>query len=69
MKTTNDKLNSLLIKAKADLNIWLYYADSSSVDEFLKKADNIKNKSFHKYDDVIKQISYIKKLEAKLNVY
>lgn len=35
---------------------------------FFKKADEIKNQSWHKYDDVIKQISYIEKLESKLNV-
>ena len=68
MKTTTEKLNNLLNKAREDLKIWLYYADSSTLEEFFKKADEIKNQSWHKYDDVINQISYIEKLESKLNV-
>ena len=62
------KKTYLLNKAREDLKIWLYYADSSTLEEFFKKADEIKNQSWHKYDDVIKQISYIEKLESKLNV-
>lgn len=68
MKTTKDKLLNLLEKAKKDLSVWLYYANSSSIEEFYTKADEIKKQSFHKYDDVIKQISYIEKLESKISV-
>ena len=68
MRTTKDKLINLLEKAKKDLNTWLYYTNSSSVEEFYTKADEIKKQSFHKYDDVIRQISYIEKLESKISV-
>ena len=43
MKTTTEKLNNLLNKAREDLKIWLYYADSSTLEEFFKKAEGTSN--------------------------
>lgn len=56
-----------IVIAKKDLNMWLYYAGVQTVDEFYIKADDIKSKSYHTYNDVIDHLNYIKKLES-LNV-
>lgn len=61
------KITNLLNKAKEDLEVFLHYTNSSSVEDFNSKIEEIKKLSFHKYDDVIKQISYIEKLETKIN--
>ena len=68
MKTQKqlEALNKVLVKAQEDLKIWLHYTDSSTLEEFFNKADEIKIKSFHKYDDVIRQIQYINKIQNKI---
>lgn len=65
-RTNLDKLNNLLKKAKEDLKIWLYYANVKSIKEFKLKEKELQNNSFHKIDDVKRQIDYIKKLELKI---
>ena len=68
MKTQKqfEELNRVLIKAQEDLKIWLHYTDSSTLEEFFNKSDEIKIKSFHKYDDVIRQLQYINKIQNKI---
>lgn len=65
-RTNLDKLNNLLKKAKEDLKIWLYYANVKSIKEFKLKEKELQNNSFHKIDDVKRQIEYIKKLNSKI---
>lgn len=66
MKKQTNKLNSLLTRAKQDLNRWLRFADVCSLDEFYKKQESIKQNSYHKYQDVIDQVTFIEKIEMKL---
>lgn len=47
-----------------DLDKWLYYANVKTIEEFYDKSDEIKSKSYHKYNDVIDHLSYIKKLKS-----
>lgn len=65
-KNIIDKLQRLHTKAVEDLKIWLYYADCSTVEEFYEKSEDIKKISFHKYDDVLRQLSYIQKIANKI---
>jgi len=50
--------------AQKDLSMWLYYAGVKTVDEFNSKSEEIKERSFHRYNDVIDHLNYIKKLES-----
>ncbi len=67
MKTISNKRANAIKIAQKDLSMWLYYAGVKTVDEFHAKSKEIREKSFHKYNDVIDHIDYIKKLE-KLSV-
>jgi len=62
-----NKIINLINIAKNDLNKWLYYANVQNLEEFNKKSEQIKTRSFHQYNDVIDHLSYIQKLES-LNV-
>ena len=68
MKTQKqfEELNKVLVKTQEDLKIWLHYTDSLTLEEFFNKSDEIKIKSFHKYDDVIRQLQYINKIQNKI---
>lgn len=66
MRTNSDKLNNLLLLAEKDLDIWLYYTNTKTLEEFYSKEEQIKNKSIHSYDDVIRQIQYIDKIKLKI---
>ena len=65
-----DKLLRILERAKKDLEIWLYYCGCSNIEEFENLSEQriceIVESSFHKYDDVQRQIKYIQKIENKL---
>lgn len=66
-RTTKEKLENILNNAKKNLNISLYYVNCESLEHFLKNKKEIKkNNTFHQYDDVVKNIKYIEKLEKKL---
>jgi len=66
MKNQTNKLNSLLSRAKNDLDRWLRFANVCSLDEFYQKQEIIKKSSYHKYQDVIDHVTLIKKIETKL---
>lgn len=69
-RTIKEKLENLLNNAKKNLNISLYYVNCENLECFLQNKEEIKNNnSFHKYDDIIKNINYIEKLEKKLKKY
>lgn len=61
-----NKLEKILLRAKEDLSIWLHYANVNTLEEFTTKSEEIKNKSYHVYTDVVKHIQYISKIEATI---
>ena len=70
MNYNKDKLLRTLDKANKDLECWLYYCGCTSLEQFVnlseKRICEITESSFHKYDDVKRQIKYIQKIEDKI---
>jgi hypothetical protein len=58
------KISDMILIATKDLDMWLYYAGVESIEDFYKQEKDIKDKSYHNYNDVIDHLNYIKKLEA-----
>jgi len=63
------KLHSVLVQAQQDLIYWLKVANVKSTDEFFEKKEEIKQQSYHNYNDVLNQINFIKKIETKLGTH
>ena len=63
------KLHSVLDQAQKDLTYWLTVVKVKSISEFFEKKEEIKRQSYHNYNDVLKQINFIKKIETKLGTH
>ncbi|SFV62683.1 hypothetical protein MNB_SM-6-634 [hydrothermal vent metagenome] len=63
------KLHSVLDQAQKDLTYWLKVANVKSISEFFEKKEEIRQQSYHNYNDVLEHINFIKKLEAKLGTH
>lgn len=61
------EISDILSRAEKDLSMWLYYAGVKSIEEFNQKSEDIKEKSFDKYNDVIEHLTYIDKIKQKLD--
>lgn len=62
MRTIVDKLSNLVCKAKEDLEIWLYYNNVTTIDDFfsIKPNDSIA------YYECKRQIAYMNKIISKI---
>ena len=59
-----NKIKKMIKEYSNDLKIQLSYIEISSVSEFYKKQDAIKQNSWHKWDDINSLINSINKLKS-----
>ena len=66
LKKTKRTLNKLLKWAERDLTTWLYYTGCKNLQELKEREDEIKMLSYHKYEDVMRQLDYIDNLKHRI---